>query len=302
MDMMIKVLVVDPRRDRRTETVDALCELPGIEVTATATDGCHAIRQINAHAFDAVVTIGNLPDTSIGTLVAVAHTRDVRDVLVYDADRVGLRAYWLQLGARVVVDTLEDVTGRARELAGQRAGDMARVKLLARQLDAVAQLSAPSASPGGPAAATATTMMTRSTRHAGTPQLVNPSLAVRGALIAAGAYIPREVDIVMRVVGSPPAVRCVPRDLEGVLLHVVLDACAAIPLGGTVWLFVEREGHDRVRIEVFDSGGTPRAAGPGVDLARPLVERHGGSLRVIHHDSGATALQIVWPVAAVAAN
>jgi hypothetical protein len=106
----------------------------------------------------------------------------------------------------------------------------------------------------------------------------------------------------LEVARDLPRVRGVPRNIERMVLHMLLAACDALPLGGTVWLVVERESVRGVRIEVFDSGGARRDRTTSVEVLRTLAAGQLGDVRVVEHAGAASSLQVVVPAIVAAPN
>lgn len=285
---MMNVLVVESRREQRARVVDALCELSGVEVRATADDVAAAVSALNGNAFDVIVTAGSLPYGTTAALIEAARSRGVRDVIVFGSDVDQPREYWLDLGASRVVDTVPALIACTAGLVDARARFLDRSRRL-DYLDVVAAPANHSLTPFATGAA--------SVRN---PQDVRVGELLHNTLVRFGSVISPEVRVVLECVTGLPSVRCVPRDLERLVFHLVLDACEAIPLGGTVWIVVEREDTRHVRIEVLNSSGTPREiATSSRELSAALP---GADLRVVRHDGGATSVQVVLPALVGALN
>lgn len=289
IDMMMNVLVVESRREQRARVVDALCELTGVNVRATADDVAAALCALDAGAFDVIVTADKLPDGATGALIGTARARGVRDVIVFgERDVPQLRDYWLDLGASRVVDTVPALVACTAGLVDARARFLDRT----RRLDYLDVVAAPSAHSLTPFATGAAALRVHQDIKVG--ELLHSTLTRYGQILSP------EVRVVLECVAGLPPVRCVPRDLERLVFHLVLDACEALPLGGTVWVVVEREGARHVRIEVLNSSGTARELAASTrELGSALLD---ADLRLIRHDGGATSVQIALPAIAGALN
>ncbi len=295
---MIKLLVVDARKERRAAIVDALCELRGIEVRASAADATSALGIIDTVRIDAVVVANDLPGSSIVTLIDCARRRGLTDIIVAIAKRPLLPAitdYWRDLGARHLVDSLPELVARLNELAVERERAMDRRQMGDVHLDVAAALERPrlmrtyAASPVG-ALAEASVASSR-TVHA-----VPPQTTLEPVVSHLAAGVPPEVELIFEVGLDVPRVRCSAADVQQLAVLLVRDACEVLPLGGKVWLIVEREGPRQVRIEVLESSGRSRVPGRDLDTIRTIAARYGGEARVVDLGS-ASSVQVVLPAA-----
>lgn len=279
---MINVLVVESRREHRARMVDALCELTGVEVRATADDVAAALSALDSGAFDVIVTADKLPDGATSSLIGTARARGVRDVIVFgERDAPELRDYWLDLGASRVVETMPALIACTAGLVDARARFVDR----SRRLDYLEVMAAPAEHSLTPFATGAASVRA--------PQDVRVGDLLHTMLVRYGSVISPEVRVVLECAPGLPSVRCVARDLERLVFHLVLDACEAIPLGGTVWVVVEREETRHVRIEVLNSSGASRELGASSrELGAAL---YGADLRLIRHPGGATSVQVAIP-------
>lgn len=293
---MIKLLVVDAWKQRRAGLVDALCELPGVEVRATAADASTALRIIESSSIDAVVATNDLPGSSIVTLIDLARRQGLSDILVLVADGVvlpGMAACWRELGARDVVHSPSELVARVSELGAERKQDEERRRVVASQLELAPAVAQPAtvhtyaSSPVGEVVAS-------SERHGVVPQELSLGALLHDTLTRFGGVVPPEVQLHLEVGRDVPRVRCVAADVERIALLLVRGACDALPLGGKVWLCVEREGQRHVRIEVLESSGRTRAPGRDAEVLRALAKRQAGELRVVDL-GGATSLQVILP-------
>jgi hypothetical protein len=124
------------------------------------------------------------------------------------------------------------------------------------------------------------------------------------------AFSPRGVRIETRGVSSPLAARGDARELEQVFVNLLINGRDASPDGGTVEVAAAPE-NGRWRIEIGDRGKglteeearrafepffTTRQSGGtglGLTIAREIVERHGGELRLAPR-AGGGAVATVW--------
>lgn len=295
---MIKVLVVDARKERRAAIVDALCELRGIEVRASAADASSALGIIDTLRIDAVVVANDLPGSSIVTLIDCARRRGLSDIIVAVVQRPllpGIGDYWRDLGARHLVETMPELVARVAELAAERDREEEHRHTATVQLDVAEALERPrlmrtyAASPVGALAEAPVTAVR--TIHA-----VPPETTLQPVVSRLADVVPPEVEVIFEVGLDIPRVRCSAADVQQIAVLLVRDACEVLPLGGKVWLIVEREGARQVRIEVLESSGRSRVPGRDLDTIRTIAARYGGEARVVNLGS-ASSIQVVLPAA-----
>lgn len=314
---MLKVMVVEASREVRAKVADVLCELEGVHVHVVAEDAATAIPLLAAAQTHLVIAGAGLSEHDKEDLIAGARAHGVRDVVVVDAPSTEPR--WRAAGATSVVgqdlDALavcviaiarDHAEREAREQeqsepsssdedpltaadlyltgipAGARKRDRLRRRTAQRALQAGSQLAA------------------RLLAHARDEARPVEEVALAPTLEAMLPYlqhlIPEGIELRVLAELDTPRVRCVAAEVEGLVLNLVLDASERLPWGGTIWIAVERDGADNVRLEVLDSsaGSTAR---PGrraaLDVARPEIERHGGRL----HGGAGVAVQLVLPTA-----
>jgi hypothetical protein len=293
---MIKLLVVAASHERRARIVDALCELPGVEVCATASDAAAALGIIDRGAIDALVATSDLPGCSIVILIDGASRRGLTDVVVAMPERrppPGSDDCWRDLGARHMVHTLPDLVARITDLGSERHHDNARRRAVAMQLELAAAAERPT-TVRSYVTSPAATVVARGDHHLGAPQELSPGAVLHDALVRFGNVVPPEIQLHLEIGIDVPRVRCVSADIERIALLLVRGACESLPLGGNVWLFVEREGARHVRIEVLESSGRPHTPGVDDEAIRVIAKRHGGELRIVDL-GGATSLQVILP-------
>jgi hypothetical protein len=66
--------------------------------------------------------------------------------------------------------------------------------------------------------------------------------------------VPDYIELVPIVAADTPAVHCVPAILEQVVFELVLQACTALPWGGTVWLTAGPGDDGEVKLDVLENG------------------------------------------------
>jgi len=117
--------------------------------------------------------------------------------------------------------------------------------------------------------------------------------------------------------GELPSVRCYPAQLNQVFMNLVMNACDALPTGGTVSVRtrttpggVELDFADdgpgippHVRERIFEPFFTTKPVGQGTGLglsiSHGIVERHGGRLTVDCPPEGGTVFRVELPLVAL---
>ncbi len=143
----------------------------------------------------------------------------------------------------------------------------------------------------------------RPTEFAGYVEAVDVAQALDDCLVLAGHQISRTGIQVQRDYRARRLGTINRRELQQVLVNLILNAAHAMPSGGTLQLSTRDSGEDGVEIEVADTGSglsdellarlfqpfvTRRADGTGLGLwiSRSLVERYGGDIRASHRQDG----------------
>lgn len=111
-----------------------------------------------------------------------------------------------------------------------------------------------------------------------------------------GCVLSSEVDAAL------PALRADSRRLKQMLLNVLGNALERSGEGAEVTVAVSRSGEGMV-FRVTDEGVASLASDPlttGLDLARSLVELHGGRLRLIELPEGGLTVEILMPASRLA--
>jgi signal transduction histidine kinase len=212
----------------------------------------------------------------------------------------GMKDYWRDLGARAFVDTLPELIMQVQTLAKNQLRTRDRRWQIAQKIEAALFAPEPDVI-ASQSSADGTTTVAVDRRAKRSRPLVSIGDVLQEALPRLARVINDEIELVLESELDAPRVRCAAIDIERIALHLVQDAANAIPLGGKIWLFVERQGQRDVRIEVLDSSGNSRIAGPNVDSARLIVDRYFGALRIVDL-GGATSLQAVLPAVVDPAN
>ncbi len=226
----MKILVVECGDQRRADIVDAICELPGIEVHAQAAGLADSRMLIACEPIDLVVT-GDLPMWEIASLdiVAEAHACPVLAITTVDelVRKLGV------MGARrdEPRTSLTRLTARTKYLAFERDTQQACPTTLAHHLRA---------------------------GESGPSRRGVESIDLREWLPLAVAqlrpFVPDYIELVPMVAADTLAVQCVPAVLEHMLMELVLQACVALPWGGTVWLTAAPGEDGEVKLDVLENG------------------------------------------------
>jgi two-component system sensor histidine kinase HydH len=109
-----------------------------------------------------------------------------------------------------------------------------------------------------------------------------------------------------------PMLECDPEQLKQVLINLVMNACQAMPLGGSVLLEAQRdgatinidvhdlgEGIDEANMEkIFDPFFTTKESGTGLGLsvAHQIVSQHKGVLNILRNSAQGVTVRVSLPV------
>ncbi|MGD9547622.1 MAG: nitrogen regulation protein NR(II) [Candidatus Krumholzibacteriia bacterium] len=135
------------------------------------------------------------------------------------------------------------------------------------------------------------------------------------ALLLARNDLNPQCKIVVDLPEDLPPIVCHPRQIEQVLINLLVNAVDATPGEGTITISGEAEGEDRVKLSVRDDGvGIPQenlkrifdpffttkkvnqGTGLGLHLAYSIVDRHGGTIQVSSLVGAGTTFTILLPV------
>lgn len=307
--VMSKVLVLESSPEQRAGMVDALCEVPCVDVRANVGDLTSALRSLVAENADMIVA-GTSHISDVVALLAIARECKLEDVVIHapHADDEASKL-WLACGAsHVVLGSIDELAQTVGAVAKQRAeAPLAiprKVKVRADEHGA--------AGPALDHAAVALRMTARAEVAAAT-EVVDLGTILRAAFAVYRRVIPEEVEVIIESASGTPLVRCIPRDMERLALRMVLAACEAMPWGGKVWLIVEPQGDTHVRLEVIDTGsGVRPPTNDGVKVAashrepgerarlqeiEALVRQQRGSMYIGRADDGRHRFELVFPAA-----
>ena len=145
------------------------------------------------------------------------------------------------------------------------------------------------------------------------PGPVDLADTVRRVLDLFGRVIPDGVKVEEKLEGSPPSITGVAPEVEQLVLNLVLNACEAMPRGGTLNVAV-RETDSSVSLEVTDTGcglsspvdGTDPALSPSTKASRPggglglgivrcVATRHSARLKIFPCPDGGTSVLVAFP-------
>ncbi|MGE5185732.1 MAG: response regulator [Acidobacteriota bacterium] len=282
---------MDRCRGERQAIVSALAELDAISVQGAVPDLQAALRAIATSAPDVVVTGVELADASALELIEVARqgapsprivvvaaspTRDVwRRHLAAGADHFVERDAELHELREVLGSLAHHADGREHELRLLLAGVRATVERADRMTASVLAYVR-----GEPPVV----------------DLLDLGLVVRAALARVLPSLPPEIAVRADLADRVPPIRGSSGELELLVLSLAFDAADSMPDGGSLVVRVQSTSTSAVYLEVSYRGtfGT-RVPGSGLELARRVVERHGGSIRHATRDSGSVAVTVFLP-------
>jgi len=144
-------------------------------------------------------------------------------------------------------------------------------------------------------------------------QLVNVHDNIESALAVAKHELERKAEVVRHFAELPP-IECLPFQLNQVFLNLLINACQAIAVHGTVTIRTERDG-ERVRIQISDDGAgispqdmprvfepffttKPIGTGPGLGLSvvYNIIKTHGGAIEASSAPGQGTTFSVTLPL------
>jgi signal transduction histidine kinase len=311
---VVVVAVADVRNalrvldEGRTDVVVTGCDLPD----GDCIDVIDAVRQRDPRPAVVVFPVDDNPERSRRCLAAGADL-----YLPRGAGRLELQSGLLDVaagrrsGARLLNDDRFKLVGRlasgvAHDLNNHLAVISMALEMLDRRADSAAMraeiLLGRRAMEG---ASELTSSLLQYVRGTAPPvRAVDLGALVRRVVDRFASAIPIPVVVVVEVDDPLPAVRGAAGELEQLVLNLVMNACDAMPEGGQLHLSVRRDEARTVRLEVTDTGGgadvdlevggatsrsakrEPGSRGLGLGIVRAVVDRHGGSLRIVPHAGG----------------
>ena len=153
-------------------------------------------------------------------------------------------------------------------------------------------------------------------RDVAAPRPLDPRSVVESTVRSLRRVLPDDLEFVVDIEDPPPIVAD-PRQLEQLLLNLVINARDAMPTGGTLTLAASRvdvDGEDWLRLAVTDTGVgidptirsrifepffTTKKQGEGTGLGLSTVhgiaQRAGGDIRVHSNGGGGTTFEVLLP-------
>jgi signal transduction histidine kinase len=123
---------------------------------------------------------------------------------------------------------------------------------------------------------------------------------------------------VVKEYGGIPEVECIASQINQVFMNLLVNAAQSIAERGTITIRTAREGDDRVRIEISDTGcgispehlqrifdpffttkPVGKGTGLGLSLAYGIIRKHGGAIDVSSTQGVGTTFRITLPIHAV---
>jgi signal transduction histidine kinase len=145
------------------------------------------------------------------------------------------------------------------------------------------------------------------------PEEVDLAELVRRVLELFRAVIPGQVAVVLRIDPAVQPIVGVAAELEQLVLNLVLNACDAMPRGGTLGVSV-RMIDGAVGLQVIDTGcGLPAAVGRtggaaspstkagrngnglGLGIVRGVADRHGATVQIAPRIGSGTSFTVAFP-------
>lgn len=223
----MKILVIEPHDFRRADLADAICELPGIEVHATVSGLADGRMVIACEPIDVIVA-GELPPHELAALNVFAESHSCAVVTV---STVGSLSATLQkMASRRTTTRGNPVVTRSKYLAFERDRQRAGLAALTQNMTA------------------------EHPRAQNANQTLDLKEWLPRTIAQLRPMVPDYIELVQMVAADTPAVQCVPAILEHVVFELVIQACAALPWGGTVWLTAGPGADGEVKLDVLENG------------------------------------------------
>lgn len=124
------------------------------------------------------------------------------------------------------------------------------------------------------------------------------------------------VQLTVDIADKLPPIMGKQQQLVNALVNIIINAMQAMPEGGSIGVRAAREGNDRVRIDISDTGvGIPtsdmehifdpfyttkevgKGTGLGLSLVYGIVHSHGGTIKVASRMNEGTTFSIFLPIA-----
>ncbi len=127
----------------------------------------------------------------------------------------------------------------------------------------------------------------------------------------------QQLSIELNIDPSTPSMAADPNQFQQVLLNLLLNACDACPVGGTIEITARPDGDERrIRWEIRDNGiGVPsqhmlavfdpffttkkrgEGTGLGLPVAASIIRNHGGEISLASAPGEGTVVTVLWPSA-----
>jgi signal transduction histidine kinase len=323
---MTNILVVNGPPEERRAIVEALSRLEGVAVQCSMPDLETATSVLAQYTPDILVTGTELADGEGIRLVEKVRRRGMSIVVVGAAPSRDVWLRYLAAGA----DRFVEQDGELKELQDVVRGLVRQVG--AARVEATACLTGGTASgivhefnnylhalevllemlersPGETelwtearaALEQAVCLMAMLLGHArderSRSSLLDFGAVVRSAVVAARHLVRARCDVALEVAGSLPRIRGVASELERMVLDLVLNASEAMETGGELRVVVTRTP-DTVLLAITSAGAALRGGREerGLEMARAIVERHGGLLLVATCEPASSSVLVTLPV------
>lgn len=340
----MKVLIVDGSKDRRRELTEILADLHNVVVQGAVSDVRTALRAVVEVGPDVVITDVTLPDGDGTYLIERIRKMARMPSVVVLARRASeeQRLHYLAAGADRYLEAVDATVVRTAliQMAQTRlaAGSIPvqeSQRLLGRMAAGVVHdfnnyLQAADVSleliermgPNAELVANARCALDAMIRlnatllayaRGGVPTTTQLDLGdvVSHTLTLVRRLVPANVTVKLDVTAGARPVVGVRSELEQLVLNLVINACDAMPAGGTLEVSVRGCTTQAVLLAVADSGNgidlpaledsqsTKRTGlGLGLSIVRNVVAQQGGALRIVPRSTGGTMVAVMLPAAA----